>query len=338
MIGIGNSWLAFILALFKSRFRLAAENTALRHQVNILGRRAPRRLHLSHADRVFFVALYRLWPEILSAISIIQPDTIIRWHRRGFRGYWRRKSRGMPGRPRISQDIRQLIRTMSIANPLWGAPRIHGELLMLGIDVAQSSVSKYMARGRCPPGQSWRTFLCNHSDGIASLDLFVVPTLGFKLLFGLVVLRHKRRQLVHVAVTAHPTAEWLARQITEAFPWETAPTYLIRDRDGSYGAVFKRRVRSMGIRDRPTAPRSPWQNGCCERLIGSVRRECLDHMVVVNEAHLSRILREYARYYNGVRTHLALEKNMPHGRPVLDSGPITAAPWLGGLHHSYART
>ena len=338
MVGIGKLCLSFLLALFKSRSRLGAENIALRHQLNILGRRAPKRHYLSMADRVLFVALYRLWPDILGAISIIQPDTIIRWHRRGFCAYWRRKSRGMSGRPRIPQGVRQLIRAMSLANPLWGAPRIHGELLMLGIDVAQSTVSKYIVRGRRPPGQSWRTFLRNHADGIASLDLFVVPTLGFKLLFGLVVLSHKRRQLIHIAVTANPTADWLARQITEAFPWETAPSYLIRDRDSSYGAVFKRRVRTIGIRDRPTAPQSPWQNGCCERLIGSIRRECLDHVVVVNEAHLSRILREYARYYNIVRTHLALHKDTPNGRPVLDSGPITATPWLGGLHHSYART
>ena len=241
MIEIGKLWLAFILALFRSRSRLAAEIIALRHQVNILSRRAPKRPYLSNDDRVLFVALYRLWPDILSAISIIQPHTIVRWHRRSFRAYWRRKSRGVPGRPRVSQEFRQLIRAMSVANPLWGAPRIHGELAMLGIDVAQSTVSKYMVRGRRPPSQSWRTFLSNHTDGIASLDLFVVPTLSFKLLFGLVVLGHKRRRLVHVAVTANPTAEWLARQVTEAFPWETAPSYLIRDRDSSYGACAYRK-------------------------------------------------------------------------------------------------
>ncbi len=201
----------------------------------------------------------------------------------------------------------------------------------------QSTVAKYMARGRRPPSQSWKTFLRNHADGIASVDFFVVPTAAFKLLFGLVILRHDRRRLVHVAVTANPTADWIACQISEAFPWDTVPKYLIRDRDGAYGQVFKRRVRAMSIRDRPTAPRSPWQNAYVERLIGSVRRECLDHLVIFGEAHLRRVLRAYANYYNGTRTHLSLDKDTPLARPILREGRIKSIPHLGGLHHSLFR-
>jgi len=256
------------------------------------------------SDRLLFIWLYRLWPGVLDSVVIIQPETVVRWHRRGFKAFWRWKSRGHPGRPRIPREVRDLIREISLANPLWGAPRIHGELLKLGIEVAQTTVAKYMARGRRPPSQSWKTFLRNHAEGIASIDFFVVPTATCKLLFGLLIIRHERRQLVHVAVTANPTADWIARQIFEAFPWDTAPKYLIRDRDGVYGQVFRRRVRAMGIRDRPTAPRSPWQNPYVERLIGSVRRECLDHLIIFGEAHLRRVLRAYSDYYNRTRTHL----------------------------------
>ena len=231
-------------------------------------------------DRLLFVLLYRLWPGVLDSI---QPDTIVRWHRRGFRALWRWKSRRRLGRPGIAKDTRDLIREISRANPLWGAPpRVHGELLKLGIDVSQSTVAKCMSRIRRPPSQSWRTFLYNHADAIASIDLFVVPTITLKLLFGFVVLHHGRRQLVHVGVTAHPTAEWLSHQISEAFPWDRAPRHLIRDRDGAFGEVFKHRLHAMGIRDRPTSPRSPWQNAYVERLIGSIRRDCLDHLIIVD--------------------------------------------------------
>ena len=205
----------------------------------------------------------------------------MRWHRAGFRSFWRWKSRRRPGRPKVALEVRQLIREISLANPFWGAPRIHGELLKLGIDVGQTSVAKYMARRRRPPSQGWRTFLLNHADGIASIDLFVVPTISFRLLYGLLVLRHDRRRILWLGVTAHPSAEWIAQQVTEACGWESAPHYLIRDRDRVYGEAFTRRIRAMGIRDRPTAPRSPWENGHAERLIGSIRRECLDHVIVL---------------------------------------------------------
>ena len=219
----------------------------------------------------------------------------------------------------------------------WGAPRIHGELLKLGIDVGQTSVAKYMARHRRPPSQGWKTFLRNHADGIASMDLFVVPTISFRLLYGLLILGHDRRQILWLAVTAHPTAEWIARQLTEAFGWEHAPKYLIRDRDRAYGGVFVRRVRFMGIRDRPSAPRTPWQNGHAERLIGSIRRQCLDHIVVFGERHLRHLLRSYMQYYNDARTHLSLSKDAPIPRAVQVVGRILPTPILGGLNHQYAR-
>ena len=298
MIGIMRALWWTVGSRFKSRERLEAENLALWHQVTVLRRSAPERLRLRGSDRFLFVWLYRLWPSVLGSIVIVQPETVVRWHRDGFKAFWRLKSRGAPGRPRVDKEIRDLIREVSRANPLWGAPRIHGELLKVGIDVAQSTVAKYMVKGRRPPSQSWKTFLRNHADGIASVDFFVVPTATFKLLFGFVILRHDRRRLAHIAVTANPTADWIARQISEAFPWDTAPKYLVRDRDGIYGKVFKRRVRAMGIRDRPIAPRSPWQNGHVERLIGSIRRECLDHLIIFGEAHLCRVLRAYANYYN----------------------------------------
>jgi transposase InsO family protein len=232
-------------------------------------------------------------------------------------------------------DLRALIRRMSIENPLWGAPRIHGELLKLGFEVAQSSVAKYMVKRRGPPSQEWRTFLCNHAPDIAAMDLFVVPTTGFSLLYAFVIVRLDRRNLVWINVTTNPTADWIARQITEAFPWDDAPKYLIRDRDRIYGAVVPRRLRAMGIRDKPTAPASPWQNGFAERLIGSIRRECLDHIIVFGEAHLRRTLRSYACY--DIRTHRSLDKDAPISRPVQRTDVLSSHAILGGLHHSYAR-
>ncbi len=227
---------------------------------------------------------------------------------------------------------------MSLANRLWGAPRIHGELLKLGIEIAQSTVAKYLVRCRRPPSQSWKTFLRNHAAGIAAMDLLVVPTIDFRLLFVLVILGHHRRRILSFAVTSHPTAEWIAQQITDAFPWNEAPRHLIRDRDAVYGQVVTRRLKSMGIRDRPTAPRSPWQNGYVERMIGSIRRECLDHLVVFGEAHLRLIVTAYVSYYNELRTYLSLNKDTPIHRPIQRIGRIMSVPVLGGLHHQYCRT
>jgi transposase InsO family protein len=329
--------LAILASPFKSKTRLEAENAVLRHQLIVLKRKSRGRVQLTNSDRWFFIQLYRWFPSVLSAITIIQPETLVRWHRTGFRYYWRWKSRSLGGRPQIDTDLRALIRRMSMENPLWGAPRIHGELLKLGFELAQSSVAKYMVKSCRPPSQRWRTFLRNHAPDIAAMDLFVVPTIGFNLLYALVVVRLDRRDLVWIDVTSNPTAEWIARQIAEAFPWDEAPRYLIRDRDCVYGTVVTRRLRAMGIRDRPIAPGSPWQNGFAERLIGSIRRECVDHMVVLGEAHLRRILLRYAAYYNEWRTHRSLNKDAPMHRAIQRVGSILSTPVLGGLHHRYGR-
>jgi transposase InsO family protein len=326
-----------LTGLFRSQASLEAEILVLRHQLNVLRRRSLKRPTFSNLDRLIFAGLYAVAPRILSALAIVEPQTVVRWHRAGFRLFWRWKSQSRSGRPRIPLEIRRLIREMSLANPLWGAPRIHGELLKLGINIGQTSVAKYMARHRRPPSQGWKTFLRNHADAIASIDLFVVPTVSFRLLYGLLILRHDRRQILWLGATPHPTAEWIARQLTEAFGWAHPPKYLIRDRDQTYGKVFTRRVRSMGIRDRPTAPRSPWQNGHAERLIGSIRRECLDHVVVFDERHLRHLLRSYMHYYNSTRTHLSLGKDAPIPRAVEVVGRVLATPILGGLHHQYVR-
>src|SRR6202140_502878 len=337
MIGLFCFALAALASPFKSKLRLEAENAVLRHQLIVLRRRLHGRVRLTNHDRWFLIQLYRWFPSILQVLTIIRPDTLVRWHGAGFRCYWRWKSRRRGGRPQIETELRALIRLMSMENPLWGAPRIHGELLKLGFEVAQSSVAKYMVKRRGPPSQGWCTFLHNHAPDIPAMDLFVVPPIGFKLLYAFVTVRLNRRDLVWINVTTNPNAEWIARQITEAFPWNEDPRYGIRDRDGIYGAVVTRRLRAMGIRDKPIAPASPWQNGFAERLIGSIRRECLDHIIVLGEEHLSRILKNYAAYYNDVRTHRSLNKDAPISRPVQRSGIISSRAILGGLHHQYVR-
>src|ERR1700693_2043063 len=333
--------MCFVLAVlalpFKSKSRLEAENAALRHRLIVLRRKVRGRAPLSNNDRWFFVQLYRWFPPILEVVTILRPETLVRWHRDGFRRYWRLKPRSRGGRPQIDTELRALIRQMSVENLLWGAPRIHGELLKLGFEIAQSSVAKYMVKRCGPPSQGWSTFLQNRAPDIAAMDFFVVPTIGFKLLYGFVIIRLDRRDLVWINVTTNPTAEWVAYQLTEAFPWDEAPGFMIRDRDRIYGAVVTRRLRAMGIRDKPIAPSSPWQNGFAERLIGSIRRECLDHIVVLGEEHLRRILKSYARYYNETRTHLALDKDAPLSRTVKRAGRILCRPVLGGLHHEYVR-
>src|SRR3984893_7032243 len=329
--------LAVLASPFKSKSRLEAENAVLRHQLIVLRRKLKGRARLTNSDRWFFVQMYRCFPSIFKVVTIVQPETLVSWHRAGFRSYWRWKSRRRGGRPRIEIELRALIRRMSTENLLWGAPRIHGEPLKLGFSVAQSTVAKYMVKRHGPPSQGWRTFLRNHAPDIAAMDLFVVPTIGFKLLYGFVIVRIDRRELIWINVTTNPTAEWIARQITEAFPWGGAPGYMIRDRDRIYSAVVTRRLRAMGIRDKPIAPASPWQNGFAERLIGSIRRECLDHIIVLGEVHLRRILKNYAAYYNGVRTHRSLNNDAPVSRLVQRSGVISSHAILGGLHHHYVR-
>src|SRR5215469_12484894 len=305
----------------------------LRHQLVVLQRKVRGRVLFTNGDRLFFIQLYRWFPSVLKAITIIRPEILVRWHRAGFCRYWRWKSRSLGGRPPIDVDLRALIRRMSVENSLWGAPRIHGELLKLGFAVAQSTVAKYMARRGDPFGQSWGTFMRNHAPRIAAMDLFVVPTIGFGLLYVLVIVRLARRELVWINVTGHPTAEWIAQQITEAFPWNEAPRYLIRDQDRAYGTAVTRRLRAMGIRDKPIAPGSPWQNGFVERLIGTIRRECVDHIVALGEQHLRRFVKSYASYYNAARTHRSLAKDAPVSRPVQRIGRIVPNALVGGLHH-----
>jgi transposase InsO family protein len=326
-----------LAAPFRTQAQLEAEIALLRQQLQVLRRQVSTRPRLTAADRLLFVWLCRLFPSLRGAITIVQPETVLRWHRMGFGLYWRWKSRSRGGRPKVPIEIRSLIRRISEENPLWGAPRIHGELLKLGIEVAQSTVAKYMAKRRPGSGQTWKTFLRNHAAGLGAMDFLVVPTINFRLLSVLVILRHERRRLISLSVTDQATAEWIAQQITEAFPWDEAPTDLIRDRDARYGHAVRRRLAAMRIRDHPIAARSPWQNGHAERLIGSIRRECLDHMVILGEDHLRRILKAYAAYYNHIRTHLSLAKNAPLVRPVERFGDVIARPILGGLHHEYCR-
>ena len=324
----------------RTRVALQAEIFALRHQLLVLQRsRRNRRLHLSTADGLLWVWLSRLWSGWRSALVIVKPETVIAWHRHGFRLYWRWKSRHPLGRPSVSREIINLIRKMSLANPRWGAPRIHGELLKLGFQLSQATVAKYMVRRRKPPLQTWRTFLGNHAKDLVSADFFVAPTVFFRVLFVFVILSHDRRRPVHFAVTEHPTAEWTARQLLEAFPWDSAPRYLLRDRDGNYREKFSEAANWLGIREVLTAPQSPWQNAYVERMIGSIRRECLDHVIALNEAGLRRVLKSYFAYYERTRTHLSLEKDAPISRPIQPPtmGQIVEVPQVGGLHHRYER-
>jgi len=307
MIAILYSLLLTVRDSLRRRATLQAEILALRHQLLVLQRSNRHRIRLSSGDRIFWVWLSRLWSDWRSALVIVKPETVIAWHRKRFRLYWAWKSRHRDGRPSVSKEVRDLIRRMSLANPRWGAPRIHGELLKLGIEVAQATVAKYMVRTRKPPSQTRRTFPENHVQTLVSTDFFVVPTITFKLLFVFVILAHDRRRPVHFGVTAYPTADWTARQPLETFPWDNAPRYLLRDRDGSYGEKFRERAKWMGIREVLAAPQSPWQNPYVERLIGSIRRECLDQVIVLNEAGLRRIMKSYFEYYEHTRTHLSLD-------------------------------
>ena len=319
--------------------QLALENLALRHQLALCKRTATRP-RLRPADRLFWVLLARIWAGWRQSLVIVTPDTVLRWQRRRFREHWTKLS-GRPtgGRPPVNAEIKALVTHMATANPLWGAPRIHGELLKLGIDVAERTVSRLLPKRRTPPSQTWRTFLANHVRDLISLDFFTVPTAGLRVLFVLVVLAHHRRRVVHFNATEHPTAAWTAQQLVDAFPDASAPSYLLRDHDSIYGHVFRRRVKGMGIREVLTAPHSPWQNPFAERLIGSIRRECLDHVLVLNERHLRRILTRYFAYYHRARTHLALRKDAPDVRPIErpEVGKVVQIPEVGGLHHRYVR-
>lgn len=299
-----------------------------------------KRPKLKTADRLLWVWISTVWSEWRSRVFIVKAATVIAWHRKGFRLFWTWKIRhGKPGRPGVAPEIRELIRTMSRENPIWGAPRIHGELLKLGIDIGETSVSKYMIRRRRPPSQTWKTFLENHVKSMVSVDFFTVPTIRFQILYVFLVLAHDRRRILHFAVTAHPTAEWSVQQLREAFPWDTAPRYLLRDRDRIFGQDFVHQVKVMGIQEVLSAPRSPWQRAYVERVIGTIRRECLDHIIVFNERSLYQRLRDFLDYYHRARTHLGLQKDTPESRPIqsAEAGPVISIPEVGGLHHRYER-
>src|SRR5215831_17270802 len=304
----------FVILLFRGQRHLALENLALRQQLAVF-KRNNKRPRLHRWDRLFWIGLRTIWKNWKSALIIVRPETVISWQRKRFKRYWWQLSQANgPGRPPMSTEIRKLIRTVAIANPLWGAPRIHGELLKLGIDISERTVSRLMPKRHKEPSQTWKTFLTNHVGKLVSIDFFTVPTVQLRVLFVFVVLAHERRRVLHFNVTEHPTAEWTAQQIIEAFPEDTAPRYLIRDRDGVYGSYFRKRVQGMGIREVLTAPRSPWQNPFAERLIGSIRRECLNHVIVLGERHLRWTLKRYVRYYLHSRTHLSLDKDAPISR------------------------
>ena len=329
-----------LMSATRSRQALLIENVALRHQLAV-ALRSGRRPRLGNADRAFWVLLRRSWSGWRDALAIVRPETVVRWHRRGFRLYWRWKSSPRrPGRPRVSVELRELVQRMGTENTGWGAPRIHGELLKLGFAVSERTVSRLMPRwNKGSASQRWRTFLTNHIGGCVAMDFFVVPTVTFRLLYVLVILKHERRQVVHCNVTEHPTAAWTAQQVVNAFPWDTAPRYLLRDRDAVYGDIFRRRVAGLGIEPVVSAPRSPWQNPYVERFIGSARRECFDHVIVRGEDHARRVLRRYLAYYERSRTHLSLAKDAPVARPVqsAEGGEVVAIPQVGGLHHRYER-
>jgi putative transposase len=329
----------FLRLLFSGHQAIAIENAALRMQIAAFQRKRKRPL-LTTLDRVFWVTLRKLWSDWRHPLLYVQADTVVRWQRERFRRFWARLSKPQRrgrGRPRTAAELRRLIEQMVAANPLWRAPRIHGELKMLGIAISERTVSRLLRTLRRRPNQTWRTFLRNHVGHIVSTDFFTVPTITMKVLFVFIVLEHNRRKLLHFNVTEHPTGAWTAQQIVEAFADREAARYLIRDRDSRYSAAVRLRIQSLGIKEILTAPHSPWQNPYAERLIGSIRRECLNHYIILNARHLKRTLSSYFRYYHESRTHLSLGKQCPFPREPLKVGKIVAIPQLSGLHHRYER-
>jgi putative transposase len=330
-----------ILRLFHGRRRLLLENLALRQQIAALKRRRPMP-RLAVFDKLFWILARRFWSGWNQALIVVTPETVVRWHRAGFRLYWKliSKVRRPIGRRQIPKEVRELIFRMVAENPTWGAPRIHGELLMLGFDISERTISRWMKRApRDPePAKRWLTLLRNHREAIAAMDFFTVPTLRFSVLYGFFVISHDRRQILHFNVTKHPTSLWIVQQLREAFPFESTPRFLIFDRDGKYGVEVPAVVRSLKIRPVRTSYQSPWQNGVAEHWIESCRRDLLDHVIAVNERHLRRLLSEYLRYYHEDRTHLGLEKGIPHGRTrSTASSRVLSHDRLGGLHHRYDR-
>ena len=341
MLRFLSSIVALLRALLRSRGDLALENLALRQQLAVFKLKTPRP-RLRPVDRILWVLLRRIWPRWQDALIIVKPETVIRWHREGFRRFWRWKSRyARRGRPPVDAQIRALVRRLANENPTWGAPRVHSEIRMLGHDVSERTVTRYMPRCPADPEacQRWMTFLRNHRDCLAAMDLFTVPTATFRVIHVFFIIHHARRGIVHVGVTANPTATWICQRLREAFPYDRVPRYLIFDRDSKFSSEVVRTLRGMGVKTVRTAYRSPWQNGIAERWVLSARQDLLNHVIVLGERHLSRLLKSYVRYYQEDRCHLALAKDCPVRRRVttpLDSkARIIAFPRVGGLHHRY---
>ena len=328
--------LRLVVLLLGGHRGVALENVAVRQQLAMYQRRRARPA-VRCRDRWFWLGLRRVWPNWASALVVIRPATVVGWHRRGFAWYLDTPVAADRWAPPVDQDLRRLIRQMAAANPLWGTPRIHGELRKLGLDVSERTVSRLVPHRRRPPSQTWRAFLQNHVGSLVAVDFFAVTTITRRVLFVLVLLAHDRRRILHVNVTPHPTSAWTRQQLREAFPWST-PRYLLHDRDAVFDAAFSRTADALGMTEVRTAPRSPWQNPSVERVIGSIRRECLDHVIALSERHLQRLLRAYVAYYQHTRTHLALAKDTPEPRPVhTNEGRVVAIPEVGGLHHRYKR-
>jgi putative transposase len=341
MIALILSLFAVMRRLFCARGSLLLENLVLRQQLAVLKRRHPRK-QLGAVDRLFWIVARRLWSGWKRSIIIVAPETVARWHQVGFRLYWRwiSQTRQRVGRKRISKELRELIFRMVAENQTWGAPRIHGELLMLGFDISERTISRWMRRApRDPePAKRWLAFLRNHREAIAAMDFFTVPTITFSMLYCFFIISHDRRRILHFNVTNHPTSHWLVQQLREAFPYDSASRYLILDQDRKYGLEVFAAIRSLQISAVRTSFQSPWQNGVAERWVESCRHDLLDHVIALNEAHLKRLISDYVGYYHDDRTHLRLGKNTPNVRlRSRGRGHVTSMPRLGGLHHRYDR-
>jgi transposase InsO family protein len=322
---------------FSTNFQLKLEVIYLTKQLEIYQRNDPK-LKISGTDRMFFSFMRSILSNWREKLFIVKPNTLIKWHRLGFRHFWKQKSGKEGGRPSMNLEVIILIKKMVAENPLWGAPRIHSELLMLGYKICESTVQRYMPKkGKKNNGQNWKTFLKNHFMDIISIDFLTVPTINFKQMYVLVIIEHYRRKLIHFNVTSNPTSEWTIQQIRNLLFDYKAPKYLIRDRDKKYGNLFSEGINNFGIKQIMTAYRCPWQNGYVERVIGTIKRECLDHVIILNENHLKSILDNYVSYYNKYRPHLGINQDSPEGRAVQSEGTIYKVPAVNGLHHVYFR-
>jgi putative transposase len=336
----------YLFYRYRSYSELLFEIAVLRQQLAVLKRQTPRP-QLTRSDRLFWIVLRRFWKKWQEALIIVKPETVISWHRKGFRLYWKYRSRNRKskGKLPITKELKKLIRQMAYENPTWGAPRIHGELLKLGFSVSERTISRYLSKPGLTPnrkkGTKWNSFVKNQSKGFAAMDFFVVPTLLFNNLYCFFIIRHERRRILHFNVTFHPTAQWVAKQLREAFKGNSSITFMIYDRDSIFSLLIRETLKGLGIESRRTSYRSPWQNGVAERWVGSCRRELLDHVIILNKNHLLRLLEEYVEYYHHDRTHYHLDKDPPMGRPVLkresDNEKVIALPRIGGLHHKYIR-